>query len=152
MATDKYPSRNVSMPLSQRAVDQARAKLDPGRSVSGPDARSVVNGKGSRRQVRPGEWIDDRVIVIDGPASPSDDNGRPPLKAEAKPRALPSFDSTKVYQVTLGKVAVFAGRNLSPGKQYEMVGDVCIELQASICAAIELGTIPQDPDVTPSRG
>ena len=38
-----------------------------------------------------------------------------------------SFDPLKVYTVTLGKSVEFAGRWLSPSKEYTMTGATCTE-------------------------
>ena len=151
MATDQYPQRNVNMPMDEKALARARAKLDPG--VQGPNdtlSNASHNGKGSRRQVRPGEWIDDRVIVIGGPASPSKDT---PPEFKKSERALPTFTAGKVYEVTLGKPCLFAGRVLAPAKFYQMTGEVCLdpEVQPCIVDAVELGDTPQSPDVAPSE-
>ena len=151
MATDQYPQRNVNMPMDEKALAHARAKLDPG--VPGPSDSgpyNAPNGKGSRRQVRPGEWIDDRVIVIGGPASPSKDS---PPEWKKSERALPTFTAGKVYEVTLGKACLFAGRALAPAKSYQMTGETCLdpEVQPCIVDAVELGDTPQSPDVAPSE-
>ena len=74
MATDKFPQQNVNMPMSQDRVDAARAKLTPPRAGTQKPAPS--NGNGSRREVRPGEWFDDRRIEIGGPSSKSKDSPR----------------------------------------------------------------------------
>ena len=151
MATDRYPQRNVNMPMSEEALAAARARLDPGvGSNPGPNFVTPHDGKGSRRQVRPGEWIDDRVIVIGGPASPSEDS--PPELKEKSGRALPTFTAGKAYQVTLGKACIFAGRVLSPAKAYQMTGETCLdpEVQPCIVDAVELGDTPTSPDVAPS--
>jgi hypothetical protein len=149
MATDQYPQRNVNMPMDEDALAAARAKLDPGSPGPGPMPNAPHDGKGSRRQVRPGEWIDDRVIVIGGPASPSEDS---PPDLKPSERALPTFAAGKVYQVTLGKACTFAGRVLSPAKEYQMTGETCLdpEVQPCIVDAVELGDTPTSPDVAPS--
>jgi len=151
MATEEYPNKNVNMPMRQSAVDKARASLDPGRVVPPSGNQVSANGKGSKREVRKGEWFDDRVIDIGGPSSPSNDS---PPEIEFKTRsgkAVPSsFDPTKVYSVILGKPAMFAGRALAPAKEYMMAGYACTEITASIADAMEVGDIPVDPDVTPS--
>jgi len=149
MATFDYPQRNVNMPMDEAAVEAARAKLNPG-GVTGealPSAPS--NGKGSRREVRKGEWVDDRVIVIGGPASPSEDS---PPELKKSERAIPTFVAGKVYQVTLGKACIFAGRVLAPAKSYQMTGETCLdpEVQPCIVDAVELGDTPTSPDVAPS--
>jgi hypothetical protein len=65
-----------------------------------------------------------------------------------------TYDSTKVYSITLGKPAVFAGRVLSPAKTYQMTGDTCTQITTdyagSIIDAVVLGDIPQSPDIEPS--
>lgn len=147
MATDKYPQQNVNMPMKQSALDAARARLDPGRVIASPPAASA-HGKGSRREVRPGEWIDDRVINIDGPSSPSKDS--PPELGKSGKAVPASYDPVKAYQVQLGKAVVFAGRMLSPAKTYRMTGEACTEISASIIDAVELGDVPVDPDSPPS--
>jgi len=149
MATFDYPQRNVNMPMDEAAIEAVRAKLNPG-GVTGealPSAPS--NGKGSRREVRKGEWVDDRVIVIGGPASPSEDS---PPELKKSERAIPTFVAGKVYQVTLGKACIFAGRVLAPAKSYQMTGETCLdpEVQPCIVDAVELGDTPTSPDVAPS--
>lgn len=148
MATEKYPNQNVNVPVPESAVRAARARMlsQPGPSPFTPPAPS--DGKGSRRQVSPGSWIDDRVIVQGGPASPSKDS--PPERAEGRAAPPASYNAGKVYQITLGKSAVFAGRTLAPGKEYQMVGAACTEISASVVDAVELGDIPVDPDAQPS--
>ena len=151
MATDKYPQQNVNMPMDPKAVEAARARLAPPRSVKSQDLQSAPsNGKGSRREVRPGEWIDDRVIQIGGPSSPSEDS---PPEFKKDERALPTFTAGKVYQVTLGRPCIFAGRVLSPAKSYQMTGETCLEpdIQPCIIDAVELGDTPQNPDIAPSQ-
>jgi len=148
MATRRFPNRNVNMPMSKDAIAAARAHLDPGMSGGMPPI--PADGKGSRRQVRPGEWIDDRVIDIGGPASRSVDS--PPELKEPDTKALPTFTAGQVYQVTLGKACVFAGRTLSPAKEYQMTGETCLDpaVQPCIVDAVLLGTTPVDPDATPT--
>jgi len=144
MATDKYPNQNVNMPMTKGRVEAARARLTPPRVVAGETGR---NGNGSLREVRAGEFVDDRRIEIGGPASPSKDS--PPDVRTG--RSVPaSYDPLKAYQVVLGMTAVFAGRTLSPGKTYQMTGDTCTEVSASIIDAVELGAVPVNPDATPS--
>ena len=147
MATDKYPSQNVNMPMDDGAVQAARARLAPPQASSS-FTQTPSDGKGSRRQVAPGMWIDDRVIVQGGPASPSKDSPPEWPKGKAAPPA--SYDPTKVYQITLGKGIVYAGRMLAPGKLYEMVGAACTEVSAAVVDAVELGAVPVDPDSQPS--
>lgn len=148
MATDQYPQRNVNMPMDEAAVAAARARLNPG-VPQGPMPIAPQDGKGSRREVRKGEWVDDRVIVIGGPASPSKDS---PPEPEVGGRALPTFTAGKAYQVTLGKACTFAGRVLAPAKSYQMTGETCLdpEVQPCIIDAVELGDTPVDPDIAPS--
>ena len=147
MATDKFPQQNVNMPMSQARVDAARAKLTPPRA--GTQKPEPSNGNGSRREVRPGEWFDDRRIEIGGPSSKSKDS--PPDPAKKESRTVPSsYDPLKVYQVKLGKPVIFAGRMLAPGRDYQMVGAACTEITASIIDAVEIGDVPVDPDATPS--
>jgi hypothetical protein len=147
MATEKYPNQNVNYPYNDAQLERARARLDPGRSV--PTYEADAGGKGSRREVRPGEWVDDRKIVIGGPSSPSKDS--PPESKGKSGKALPaSYDPAKVYSVSLGKSAVFCGRTLSPGKQYVMAGYACTEIQPAIVDATEIADIPVDPDSQPS--
>jgi len=146
MATDKHPNQNVTMPISPARLEAARARLDPGRAAAPKPAPS--NGNGSRREIRPGEWFDDRRIVIGGPSSPSKDT---PPELSKEGRAVPaSYDPLKVYSVTLGKSVVFSGRTLSPAKKYMMTGEACTEITAAISDAVEVGDIPVDPDAQPS--
>lgn len=147
MATEKYPNQNVNMPMKQSAVDAARARLDPGRQE--PTYESAPsNGKGSRRETRPGEWIDDRVIKTGGQASPSKDS--PPDLSQGRGTPPATYDPAKFYQITLGKPIMFAGRMLSPAKVYQMTGDACTEISGAVIDAVELGDIPTNPDVAPS--
>lgn len=146
MATDKYPQRNVNYPFSKEALDAVRSRLTPPVTQFSHVA-PPSGGKGSRREVRPGEWIDDRVIVIDGPATPSDESRVEPKR---ETRALPVFSTTKVYSVMLAKPVQQDGQWLSPAISYEMVGAVCIAVSASILDAVEIGDIPFDPDAPPS--
>jgi hypothetical protein len=146
MATEKYPNQNVNVPMKESAVAAARQRLDPGRAA--PPTFESTNGKGSRREVRPGEFIDDRRIVIGGPASPSKDS--PPELPGTKGTPPATYDAAKVYEIQLGKTATFAGRLLSPGKTYQMAGYVCTELAAAVIDAVEIGDIPVDPDAQPS--
>lgn len=148
MATDKHPNQNVVMPMNKARIDAARARLDPGRA-SAP-APEPSDGKGSRREVRAGEWVDDRKITIGGPSSASKDSP-PELKKGGK--ALPaSYDPAKVYSVKISKPVVFAGRMLTPGKDYTMAGHVCAnpDITPAIIDAVELGDVPVDPDSAPS--
>ena len=146
MATEQNPNQNVNVPISESALARARERLDPGRSIA---MRQPGNGgKGSRREVRKGEWLDDRVINIGGPSSASEDS--PPKDREGRATPPASYDPLKVYGITLGKPAVFAGRTLAPGKQYTMVGAACTAVAASVIDAVEIGDVPADPDVAPS--
>jgi hypothetical protein len=145
MATDRYPNQNVNIPFKENALEAARARLAPGGHV--PPVSAPQNGKGSRREVRKGEWIDDRVILMGGRSSQSTDS--PPELPEA--RTLPVFNNTKVYQVVLAKPVMIDGRMCGPGFSYQMVGSVCIPITASIMDATELGDIPTDPNVAPSE-
>jgi hypothetical protein len=149
MATDQYPQRNHNIPMKESALDAARAKLNPG--SPGPGTRSPnapYDGKGSRREVRPGEWVDDRVIIIGGPASPSE--GTPPDLRKGK--ALPTFDPGKIYHVTLGQACVFAGRTLTPANVFYMTGDTCLDPAVNPCItdAVVYEDIPVEPDAPPS--
>ena len=147
MATDKYPNQNVVMPMSEGAVEAVRARnVVPTSRYAQPPA--PVNGNGSRRQTGANEWVDDRRIVLDQPASPSEDT--PPEFREARDTPPASYDPLKVYQITLGKGVVFAGRMLAPGKVYQMTGEACTAVSAAVIDAVELGDIPVDPDAQPS--
>jgi hypothetical protein len=146
MSTDKYPNRNVSVPYSRAQLDEARSHLGtshPATMPSGP-----ASGDGSKRQVRQGEWVDDRRIVIGGPSSPSEDS--PPDLPGVREVPPATYDPLKVYEIKLGKGIVFSGRMLSPGKTYQMVGAACTEISAAVIDAVVIGDIPADPDVTPS--
>ena len=148
MATDRFPNQNVNMPHDPKAVQAARDRLVVGQGLPDQLPSQPANGKGSKREVRKGEWIDDRVINIGGPSSPSEDS--PPELPSGRATPPATYDVTKVYQITLGKPAVFAGRMLSPAKLYQMTGEACTTISASIIDAVEVGVIPQDPDATPS--
>jgi hypothetical protein len=147
MATDQYPQRNHNMPMDERALEAARARLNPG-SAGTPMTPAPTDGKGSRRQVRPGEWVDDRVIKIGGPASPSE--GKPPELRKGK--ALPTFDPGKIYNVTLAEACVFAGRTLTPANVFYMTGDTCLDpgVNPHIADAVVYEDIPVEPDAPPS--
>jgi hypothetical protein len=151
MATDRYPQLNHNMPMDPKAVEAARARLAPPRSFV-PETMPPANGKGSRREVRKGEWIDDRVIVIGGPSSPSSDS--PPDMPTLRDTPPASYDPLKVYSIMLGKPATFAGRVLSPAKAYQMTGATCTtittEHPGAIIDAVVLGDVPVNPDVAPS--
>lgn len=153
MATDKFPQQNVNMPMDPARVEAARARLAPPRGAVAEMPMPQINGgKGSRREVRKGEWIDDRVIVQGGPASPSADSPPEPPKQRAAPPA--TYDQAKVYSIVLGKPAAFAGRVLSPAKTYQMTGATCADVSANypgaIIDAVELGDVPTSPDIAPS--
>ena len=81
-------------------------------------------------------------------AMPSEDS--PPEWPETRATPPASYDPAKVYQIKLGKSATHAGRMLSPGKAYQMVGAACTEVSAAIIDAVELGDVPADPDIAPS--
>jgi hypothetical protein len=151
MATDKFPQRNVNMPMDPDVVEAARARLAPPRSFV-PETMPPANGKGSRREVRKGEWIDDRVIVIGGPSSPSTDS--PPELPQRREAPPASYDPATTYSITLGKPAVFCGRVLSPAKIYQMTGDTCTQITTdypgAIIDAVVLGSTPDNPDIAPS--
>jgi hypothetical protein len=149
MATDQYPHRNVNMPMRQDRVDAARARLGANVPTQPSGSFPPQDGKGSKREIRPGMWFDDRVHVLGRDASPSKDT--PPEWERKDSRAVPSsYDPLKVYQVSLGSPAEFCGRTLSPGKTYQMTGDTCTAISASIIDAVELGDIPTSPDASPS--
>ena len=102
MATDKFPQQNVNMPMDPKRVEAARERLlaPPRGALPETFTPQTNGGKGSRREVRKGEWIDDRVIEIGGPSSPSADT---PPELPAQRDAPPgSYDPTKVYSITLG--------------------------------------------------
>lgn len=147
MATDKYPNQNVNMPMDPGALAAARARSAP-KGVAPSYGNTPADGKGSRRQVGPKEWIDDRVHAPGLNALPSKDS--PPELPETRGTPPATYDPTKVYQITLGKGAMHAGRMLSPGKSYQMVGAACTEVSAAIIDAVELGNVPAHPDVAPS--
>jgi hypothetical protein len=152
MATFKYPHRNVNMPMDPDALAAARSRFDPGTTGLQPMPSGPADGKGSRREVRKGEWIDDRVINIGGPSSPSKDS--PPELPERRDVPPATYDPLKAYAVVLGKPATFAGRVLSPAKSYTMTGDTCTEITTNhpgaIIDVVEMGDIPVHPDATPS--
>jgi len=152
MATDKFPQQNVNMPMDPKRVEMARERLAPPRSFV-PDTLMPQNGKGSRREIRKGEWIDDRVIPLDGgPASPSSDT--PPPLAQVRDVPPATYDATKVYSIKLGKAATFAGRVLSPARDYRMTGETCTQINTdhpgAIMDAVVLGDLPVRPDTEPS--
>jgi hypothetical protein len=139
--------------MDPKRVEAARERiLAPPRGAV-PETQPTANGgKGSRREVRKGEWVDDRVIVQGGPSSPSSDTPPEPPQQRGTPPA--SYDAAKVYSIVLGKPATFAGRVLSPAKAYQMTGETCTEVTTShpgaIIDAVELGNIPTSPDIAPS--
>jgi hypothetical protein len=152
MATDKYPNQNVNVPMDPKAVAAARARLAP-RPDASPLTTAPAHGKGSRRQIGPGEWIDDRVMEIDSPTSSPSKDSPPEFKRDGK--VVPaSFDPAKVYQIAMAKPMPVDGRYASPANLYYMVGTVCTALIAAdpecILDAVELGDIPVDPDSPPS--
>jgi hypothetical protein len=151
MATFKYPHRNVNIPMDPDALAAARAAFNPGSGLQ-PMPSGPTDGKGSRREVRKGEWVDDRVINIGGPSSPSEDS--PPEFPQQRDVPPAVYDPLKAYAITLAKPAVFAGRALSPAKSYTMTGDTCTEITTNypgaIFDAVEIGDIPVHPDVAPS--
>jgi hypothetical protein len=153
MATDKYPQRNVNVPGDPDAIAAAQARLAPPRGAAPLTSAPASNGKGSRRQIAPGEWVDDRVITFGGPASPSKDS--PPEIKGPETRVLPTFSAAKVYEVKMAKPMPVDGRFASPANTYQMIGDVCIALIAAdancILDAVELGDIPVHPDAAPSE-
>ena len=129
------------MPMKPSAVDAARARLDPGGpALPSGLLPSAPNGKGSRREVRKGEWIDDRVIEIGGPSSPSKEfaaGDRRRMNGRSR-----TFTAGMVYQVVLGKSCVSAGRALRPGKDLPDGGASLLrdpEVQPCIIDAVELG-------------
>jgi len=146
MATDQYPHRNVTMPMREDRVAAMRARQNAVIPQGGGEF-TPADGKGSRREIRPGHWIDDRVHIVDRNALPSKDS---PPEWRAGRNVPASYDPLKVYQVELGATAMFCGRALAPGKSYKMVGEACTEISASIVDAVELGDIPVDPDAAPS--
>lgn len=148
MATEKYPQRNHNIPMRDDEVNAARQVLDPG---SGGPVQAPVSGRGSKRDVRPGEWVDDRIIQIGGPASPSEGKARKLFGADG--RALPTFESGKVYAVKLGKPCMFAGRMLSPSMSFEMTGDTCNDPVVGPCIAEAeyVGDLMVQPDAAPSE-
>jgi hypothetical protein len=150
MATNEFPTRNINYPMDPKAVERARARLDPGQFAA-QFTVAPADGKGSRREVRQGEWVDDRVIKMGGPSSPSEDSP-PEIDLKATPKAIPTFVAGKVYSVTLGKACTFAGRVLSPAADYTMTGETCNDpvVKPCITDAVLLGDTPQDPNIAPS--
>jgi hypothetical protein len=147
MATKNFPQRNNVMPMNPDAVAAARAKLDPGKVAPVMD---VPSGNGSRREVRKGEWVDDRKIIIG--AKPTASPHSPPPLPELK--ELPaSYDPAMVYQIQLGSPVPYLGRLLSPGRSYKMTGDVCADakIQPAIVDAVEIGPVPNPPDAGPTK-
>jgi hypothetical protein len=149
MATDKYPQRNHNMPMNEGALAAARARLNPGGGVA--PVQPPASGKGSRREVRPGEWVDDRVIEF-GSMTASPSEGEPPAPRGMDGKSLPTFTADKVYSVLLGKSCMYAGRTLSPSMTFEMTGDVCLDPNVTPCIveATEIGDKPVSQDAAPS--
>lgn len=144
MATEKYPNRNVNIPYDDAQLATVRGRLAPPRGYGGlPMSNAPADGKGSRREVRKGEWVDDRVFPMGGPSLPSKDS---PPELEKDTRVLPTFVDTKAYQVVLLKPVVVDGRMLAPAKSYIMAGHVCTPITASILDAVELGDTPVNPN------
>jgi hypothetical protein len=149
MATDKYPNRNVEIPYGDAALAAARARLVPkGYQEIQPSQPQPADGKGSRREVRKGEWIDDRVFKPNAPPTPSQDS--PPELPKKRDVRLPTFADDKFYSVSLGQSVIVDGRALAPGKEYLMAGYVCTPISSSIVDAVEMGDIPVSPPVDPS--
>lgn len=155
MATERFPNRNVNIPMDPKAVEAARERANPGypglRSVGTPaQAPAPADNKyGSKRVVRPGEWIDDRSLKLGGPASPSKDSPPPLVKQGQVPS---SYDAHKVYDIKLFKSVSYAGRNLSPAFNYKMAGHVAEKISASILSAVEVDSGPVAADAPPSKG
>lgn len=153
MATDKYPNQNVNMPIPPARLEALRSRLAP--PGAPPPSYPPAHGGGSRRQVRPGEWVDDRTVEIGGPASPSSDTP-PPFpegwdeKGQRKGKSV-VYNDTFVYNVILFKACVVDGRMLSPAKSYQMVGGVLNTITDSVLRADSIADIPQDPDAPPSE-
>lgn len=143
MATEKYPQQNVHMPMDPDAVQAIRDRLAPPGGSFLPDTSGAgavaADGKGSRREIRPGEWVDDRKITIGGPSSPSKDS---PPEIVPRPEQTATYDPIKAYAVVLAKAVPYAGRMLSPAKAYTMMGSVCTELSAAILTASEITGAP----------
>ena len=150
MATEKYPQRNVNVPMDAGAVEAARNRGVPNASIA-PRMDPPEGSNGSRRQVASGEWIDDRKIILDAPPSPSEDS---PPEVEAKGRAgkaVPgSYDPMKIYAVKLGEPTTHAGRVCGADSQYYLTGATCTEMSAAIIDAVEYGDIPVEPNAAPS--
>ena len=151
MATEKYPQRNVNMPMDPGAVQAARDRGAPKGPAITPFA-GAENGNGSRRQVANGEWIDDRRIVLGAPPTPSEESPPEPDGLSAQPLVVPgSYDPAKVYEVRLGKPSAHAGRVLSADAVYFMIGETCTEVADAIIDAVEIGDIPAEPDAPASQ-
>lgn len=147
MATDRFPQRNATMPMSEERIRAARAKLDPGHAS--PANYPASDGKGSRREIRKGEWLDDRVITPNARPTPSPHNP-PPLPDK---RELPaSYDPAMVYNVKFGSPCQYVGRVMNPGRSYKMTGNVCADpnVQPKIIDAVLIGPTPAPPDVGPT--
>ena len=145
MATKKFPQRNVVMPMNREDVAAARSSRFPVSKSAPGDTYRPSDGKGSKREVRKGEWIDDRVINPHAVTKFAGSGTPPPLP---EGREVPaSFDPAMVYEVTLGSAVPYAGRVLSPAKLYSMNGAVCAlpTIQPAIVNAVVLGPIPAPP-------
>jgi hypothetical protein len=149
MATKRFPQRNVVMPMDPEHVAAARARLDVGRQS--PNSGFIpADGKGSRREVRKGEWIDDRVLHHGRPQTPWPTMQSAPPAPEQK--ELPaSYDPAMVYDVKLGSAVPYLGRILNPGKSYAINGAVCAlpTIQPAIIDAVLIGPIPVPTPPTP---
>ena len=141
MATDRYPNRNVNMPIPEGRLAAARARTGAGRAPHYmPMTLPPGGGKGSKRETRPGEWIDDRVIDLNAPIEPSKET--PPEPPEPSQRVTGGVGDDKVYNVKLSKPAMYAGRMLSPGKDYVMAGYVVNDVADSVLTIEEIGDLP----------
>jgi hypothetical protein len=142
MATKRFPQRNVVMPMNPEHVAAARARLDISRSSPGIIIQPA-DGKGSRREVRKGEWIDDRVINHGAAPTPFAGSPTPPPLPDLK--ELPaSYDPAMVYDIKFGSAVPYLGRIFNPGKSYQMNGAVCAlpTIQPAIIDAVLVGPIP----------
>ena len=150
MATNKFPQRNVVMPMNPDRVAAARARLDVGRSSPGT-IYTPQDGKGSRRELRKGEWVDDRVINHGAHQTKFAGSGTPPPLPDK--RELPaSYDPAMVYEVKFGGAVPYLGRLLNPAKTYSMNGAVCAlpTIQPAIVDAVLIGPIPVPTPPTPA--
>lgn len=152
MATLKHPNQNFEYPIKPEALAAARARLAPpsGQPPAGVSTGQPApsDGKSGRRQIRPGEWVDDRKIVIDGPATPSQEN--PPEARQPRTPPQSFYDPAKVYTIRLFKSVPYLNKMLPSALDYTMTGDVCAAIWDSIDTATELGPIPVDPSPAPS--